>query len=52
MLLQADVVDETIYYLKSLAAADIPIRQIDLREALANAKPEDQAYSKSRTPTT
>jgi cyanophycin synthetase len=38
MLLQADVVDETVDYLKSLVAADMPIRQIDLHEALAQVK--------------
>lgn len=39
LLVQADVVDETIDYLKTLVAADVPIRQIDLREALAATPP-------------
>ena len=50
MLLQADVVDETVDYLKSLVAADMPIRQIDLQEALAqHPKPSDTPHS-SRVP--
>jgi hypothetical protein len=49
MLLQADVVDETVDYLKSLVAAEMPIRQIDLQEALAQPKPSDTPHS-SRVP--
>ncbi|WP_254507678.1 hypothetical protein [Anatilimnocola floriformis] len=46
MLLQADVVDETVDYLKSLVAADMAIRQIDLQEALAQPKPSDTPHSR------
>jgi cyanophycin synthetase len=50
MLLQADVVDETVDYLKTLVAADAPIKQIDLQAALEPIKPEptkpnDQPHS-------
>jgi cyanophycin synthetase len=44
MLLQADVVDETVDYLKSLVAADMPIRQIDLQEAIKLPKPAEQPH--------
>jgi cyanophycin synthetase len=39
LLVQADVVDETIDYLKSLVTTEVSIRQIDLSDALAPAKP-------------
>jgi cyanophycin synthetase len=49
MLLQADVVDETVEYLKTLVAADAPLRQIDLQEAITLPKPADQPHP-SRVP--
>jgi hypothetical protein len=43
LLVQADVVDETIEYLKSLVTAEVAIRQIDLCDALAPAAPRPVA---------
>lgn len=38
LLVQADVVDETIDYLRSLVAADVAIRSIELPEAIRHGK--------------
>jgi cyanophycin synthetase len=47
VLIQADVVDETIDYLSSLVAAEFAIRPIDLSEAL---RPASQVGQASRLP--
>jgi len=39
LLVQADVVDETVEYLKSLVTAEVSIRQIKLSDAMAPARP-------------